>query len=69
MDNNIFCTFLGTPTLSKLLEAPANPYIPSPPQATQKNKLSKCKNIYCVMSILMSKYNKYIKAQLLIIYC
>jgi hypothetical protein len=32
---------LGTPTLSKLLEAPANPYIPSPQQASQKNKLSK----------------------------
>ncbi|XP_022166253.1 reticulocyte-binding protein 2 homolog a-like isoform X2 [Myzus persicae] len=33
-------TTQGTPTLSKLLEAPANPYIPSPPQSTQKNKLS-----------------------------
>jgi len=30
----------GTPTLSKLLEAPANPYIPSPQQASQKNKLN-----------------------------
>lgn len=33
-------TTQGTPTLSKLLEAPANPYIPNPPQATQKNKLT-----------------------------
>ncbi|KAL4103616.1 hypothetical protein QTP88_018977 [Uroleucon formosanum] len=33
-------TTQGTPTLSKLLEAPANPYISSPPQSTQKNKLS-----------------------------
>ncbi|VVC26868.1 Hypothetical protein CINCED_3A004075 [Cinara cedri] len=28
----------GTPTLSKLLEAPANPYIPSPTQSVQKTK-------------------------------
>ncbi|XP_027853745.2 reticulocyte-binding protein homolog 2a-like isoform X2 [Aphis gossypii] len=33
-------TTQGTPTLSKLLEAPANPYIPNPPQATLKNKLT-----------------------------
>ncbi|XP_025191961.1 stress response protein NST1-like [Melanaphis sacchari] len=33
-------TTQGTPTLSKLLEAPANPYIPNPPQTAQKNKLS-----------------------------
>jgi len=44
MESNIFYIFLGTPTLSKLLEAPANPYISSPPQSTQKNKLSKCKH-------------------------
>eukprot|EP00102_Acyrthosiphon_pisum_P020835 XP_016658045.1 PREDICTED: protein PF14_0175 [Acyrthosiphon pisum] len=36
----IIRTTQGTPTLSKLLEAPANPYISSPPQSTQKNKLS-----------------------------
>lgn len=42
INNNIFYELLGTPTLSKLLEAPANPYIPNPPQTTQKNKLSKC---------------------------
>lgn len=51
INNNIFYELLGTPTLSKLLEAPANPYIPNPPQATQKNKLSKCKNLYSTLNI------------------
>lgn len=36
---------LGTPTLSKLLEAPANPYIPSPALSIQKIKPSKCFNV------------------------
>jgi len=51
MDYNIFHTFPGTPTLSKLLEAPANPYISSPTPSTQKNKLSKYKNVYSVKCI------------------
>lgn len=38
--------FIGTPTLSKLLEAPANPYLSSPPQSTQKNKPSKYNYFY-----------------------
>lgn len=45
---------LGTPTLSKLLEAPANPYIPSPPQLAQKNKPSE----YLYILILLNFYSR-----------